>query len=72
MKNQHRPGNMAVLVSAPCTGLRTFEDVIEASKQMHGELGPLFQSIVMPWQIPGIHDLDDAANADVAGAGQRP
>jgi crotonyl-CoA carboxylase/reductase len=36
MKNQHRPGNMAVLVSAPCTGLRTFEDVIEASKQMHG------------------------------------
>jgi hypothetical protein len=25
-----------VLVSAPCTGLRTFEDVIEASKQMHG------------------------------------
>jgi hypothetical protein len=23
-------------VSAPCTGLRTFEDVIEASKQMHG------------------------------------
>jgi crotonyl-CoA carboxylase/reductase len=36
MKNEHRPGNMAVLVSAPCTGLRTFEDVIEASKQMHG------------------------------------
>jgi len=35
-KNQHRPGNMAVLVSAPCTGLRTFEDVIEASKEMHG------------------------------------
>jgi len=27
---------MAVLVSAPCTGLRTFEDVIEASRQMHG------------------------------------
>ena len=23
-------------LSAPCTGLRTFEDVIEASKQMHG------------------------------------
>jgi crotonyl-CoA carboxylase/reductase len=35
-KNEHRPGNMAVLVSAPCTGLRSFEDVIEASKQMHG------------------------------------
>ena len=35
-KNEHRPGNMAVLVSAPCTGLRTFEDVLEASKQMHG------------------------------------
>jgi crotonyl-CoA carboxylase/reductase len=35
-KNEHRPGNMAVLVSAPCTGLRTFEDVIEASRQMHG------------------------------------
>jgi crotonyl-CoA carboxylase/reductase len=32
-KNQHRPGNMAVLVSAPRTGLRTFEDVLEASKR---------------------------------------
>jgi crotonyl-CoA carboxylase/reductase len=31
-KNQHRPGNMAVLVSAPRTGLRTFDDVLEASK----------------------------------------
>ncbi len=28
--NQHKPGNMAVLVCAPKTGLRTFEDVIEA------------------------------------------
>jgi len=36
LNNQHRPGNMAVLVNAPCTGLRTFEDVIEASRQMHG------------------------------------
>jgi hypothetical protein len=27
---------MAVLVSAPVTGLRTFEDVIEASREMHG------------------------------------
>jgi len=35
-RNEHRPGNMAVLVSAPCTGLRTFEDVIEASREMHG------------------------------------
>jgi hypothetical protein len=25
-----------VLVSAPVTGLRTFEDVMEASRQMHG------------------------------------
>jgi crotonyl-CoA carboxylase/reductase len=31
-KNEHRPGNMAVLVSAPHAGLRTFEDTIEASK----------------------------------------
>jgi len=31
-KNQHAPGNMAVLVNAPCTGLRTFDDVIEAGK----------------------------------------
>ncbi|MGH1419762.1 MAG: crotonyl-CoA carboxylase/reductase [Hyphomicrobiaceae bacterium] len=30
--NEHKPGNMAVLVSAPTTGLRTFEDVLEASK----------------------------------------
>lgn len=28
--NEHKPGNMAVLVSAPTTGLRTLEDVIEA------------------------------------------
>ena len=28
--NKHKPGNMAVLVSAPTTGLRTLEDVIEA------------------------------------------
>ena len=29
-KNQHLPGNMAVLVQAPRAGLRTFEDTIEA------------------------------------------
>ena len=33
-KNQHAPGNMAVLVCAPTTGLRTFEDVLEASAEM--------------------------------------
>jgi len=31
-KNLHAPGNMAVLVNAPCTGLRTFEDVVEAAR----------------------------------------
>ena len=31
-KNQHRPGNMAVLVSAPTTGLKTIDDAIEAAK----------------------------------------
>ncbi len=31
-KNQHAPGNMAVLVNAPCAGLRTFDDVIEAGR----------------------------------------
>ncbi|MEX0971062.1 MAG: crotonyl-CoA carboxylase/reductase [Paracoccaceae bacterium] len=30
--NQHKPGNMAVLVNAPRTGLRTFEDALEAAK----------------------------------------
>ena len=30
-KNEHKPGNMAVLVQAPFTGLRTFEDTLEAS-----------------------------------------
>lgn len=30
-KNEHRPGNMAVLVSAPRTGLRTIEDAIEVA-----------------------------------------
>ncbi|WP_069299544.1 crotonyl-CoA carboxylase/reductase [Neptunicoccus sediminis] len=31
-KNEHKPGNMAVLVSATQTGLRTFEDTLEASQ----------------------------------------
>jgi crotonyl-CoA carboxylase/reductase len=31
-KNQHAPGNMAVLVNAPATGLRTYEDVIAAAR----------------------------------------
>ncbi len=31
LKNEHKPGNMAVLVSSPRTGLRTYEDVLEAS-----------------------------------------
>jgi crotonyl-CoA carboxylase/reductase len=30
-KNQHKPGNMAVLITAQRPGLRTFEDVIEAT-----------------------------------------
>jgi crotonyl-CoA carboxylase/reductase len=30
LKNVHKPGNMAVLVQAPRTGLRTFEDTLEA------------------------------------------
>ena len=30
-KNQHAPGNMAVLVQSPATGLRSFEDVLEAA-----------------------------------------
>ncbi|HVV65333.1 MAG TPA: crotonyl-CoA carboxylase/reductase [Rhizomicrobium sp.] len=32
-KNEHPPGNMAVLVSARRPGLRTFEDAIEASRE---------------------------------------
>ena len=32
-KNEHAPGNMAVLVSAPTTGLRTFDDILEAGQQ---------------------------------------
>jgi crotonyl-CoA carboxylase/reductase len=31
-RNEHKPGNMAVLVQAPRAGLRTFEDTLEASK----------------------------------------
>ncbi len=33
-RNEHKPGNMAVLVSAPSLGLRTFEDTLEASKEI--------------------------------------
>jgi crotonyl-CoA carboxylase/reductase len=29
LKNQHKPGNMAVLVQAPSTGLRTLEDALD-------------------------------------------
>jgi crotonyl-CoA carboxylase/reductase len=31
LRNAHKPGNMAALVCAPTTGLRTFEDALEAS-----------------------------------------
>jgi crotonyl-CoA carboxylase/reductase len=31
LDNKHLPGNMAVLVCSPKPGLKTFEDVIEAS-----------------------------------------
>ena len=34
-RNEHKPGNMSVLVSAPTTGLRTYEDVLEASQRLH-------------------------------------
>lgn len=33
LKNTHKPGNMAVLVQAPRSGLRTFEDTLEASQE---------------------------------------
>jgi crotonyl-CoA carboxylase/reductase len=29
-KNEHKPGNMAVMVSAPRTGLRNLDDTVEA------------------------------------------
>jgi crotonyl-CoA carboxylase/reductase len=32
-RNEHKPGNMAVLVQAPVMGLRTFADTIEASRE---------------------------------------
>ncbi|WP_299353935.1 crotonyl-CoA carboxylase/reductase [uncultured Shimia sp.] len=32
LRNEHKPGNMAVLVQAPKTGLRTVEEVLEAGK----------------------------------------
>ncbi|MEL7345193.1 MAG: crotonyl-CoA carboxylase/reductase, partial [Pseudomonadota bacterium] len=32
MNNEHKPGNMSVLVQAPKTGLRTLEDTLEASR----------------------------------------
>jgi crotonyl-CoA carboxylase/reductase len=32
-KNEHLPGNMAVLVTSPRPGLRTLEDVIEARSE---------------------------------------
>jgi crotonyl-CoA carboxylase/reductase len=31
LRNEHKPGNMAVLVQAPVAGLRTLEDAVEAS-----------------------------------------
>ncbi len=32
LKNEHKPGNMAVLVQAQHSGLRTFEDAVEAGR----------------------------------------
>jgi crotonyl-CoA carboxylase/reductase len=32
LRNEHKPGNMAVLVQAPVMGLRTFEDTLEAAQ----------------------------------------
>jgi len=32
LRNEHKPGNMSVLVQAPTTGLRTLEDALEAKK----------------------------------------
>jgi len=32
LRNEHKPGNMSVLVQAPKTGLRTLEDVIDAGR----------------------------------------
>ncbi|MGR3805402.1 crotonyl-CoA carboxylase/reductase [Marinibacterium profundimaris] len=32
-RNEHLPGNMSVLVQAPRTGLRTFEDALEAGRR---------------------------------------
>jgi crotonyl-CoA carboxylase/reductase len=31
-KNQHKPGNMAVMVSAPRAGLRNLDDTVEAAQ----------------------------------------
>lgn len=40
-KNRHKPDNMAVEVSAPMTGLRILEDVLEARNARFGPLpGP--------------------------------
>ncbi len=33
LRNEHKPGNMAVLVQAPRAGLRTFEDAVEVAAQ---------------------------------------
>jgi crotonyl-CoA carboxylase/reductase len=34
LRNEHKPGNMSVLVQAPRTGLRTIEDVLEAGRSL--------------------------------------
>jgi len=33
LRNEHKPGNMAVLVQSPKTGLRTVADVLEAGRK---------------------------------------
>jgi crotonyl-CoA carboxylase/reductase len=33
LRNEHKPGNMSVLVTATQTGLRTFEDTLESSRK---------------------------------------
>ena len=54
--NRHKPGNMAVLVNAPCTGLRTLDDVhrggVDAGVEPAIRRDGLSASIAAPGYLP--------------------
>src|ERR1700732_3848550 len=66
-KNQHKPGNMAVLVNTPRPGLRTLEDVVEAGGggRVEGCLGLHALAARLPDRIVELAAVDEARGGPI-------